>query len=1145
MEALFLKLVNMSITASWLVLTVIAVRLLFRKTPKWILCLLWGLVAIRLVCPFSLESSLSLIPDPQPLSQNAVSTIDSGKQARGEILNANGDVVVEQYPSAPRGEILNSEGTVIIEKENGEVTYPQKAQPRSWLYYLSRIWPIGIFAMLGYTLISYCLLKRKVAAAIPVSKGIKQSEFVDSPFVLGIIRPVIYLPFHMAQGDIAYVIAHEQAHIRRKDHWWKPLGFLLLSIYWFNPLLWVAYILLCRDIEAACDEKVIGAMDKEDRRAYSTALLNCSIHRRRIAACPLAFGEVGVKERVKGVMNYKKPAFWVILTALILCVVVAVCFLTNPKDAQIVTMRADFISRTGAYLRFSCDDSLSDGEYQIGEGYYLESLNGDNWQELPRISDEEPSEPVHEITAEDAPSDAWSLLDWEQCYGRLADGTYRIRKEVTIGTDSEKSETIPVTLEFTVGGTAEEYVTDTLEEITPTGAKLYTQEKTDDLVYNGDEGIWLESYRDGQWAYLEPTEYIEPILRKEKYFIHQLIHPSSYTELDWSSLYGALPDGTYRVAREVTNTTEGDLRVCTSYAEFTIGKVYTWFDKYSENYAEQHPKETLIALPGLEGVSLSYDSSENEIRMVTAEGIEPVISGEIWIHSVFLTDLSGDGVAEICATLREEESMRVQVYDPVGRKLYELPNGEDYHYVLTKKADRLCVLKLDANYWTVTGYGQLALESGVLKVREIDSALEALTENVVSVEIWGRKFVSLASGEKFHQILKLLRNLENNVQPASQKELAAVQEDGFYFTNILVQYDLGEKRICFSENFDYVWESGSDTGFRVEDPAPLKEFAASVTSGVRDRAVSGNPFATVDAPWDWCSGIRAEVVESAKMYVCRDVSSVGNVVNISSSSGWISDETLESLVQILNKIPKSAFVPDAAPQTVYWGFRFSQDAPSSVVSVIDGVNNIAVAIQYLDGKVTMLLTDEMEKVREDSRELLEPTQLWTVEDQALADFMASVMEEPPVIHYSVGAEFEWQSPLTFETEGFSLSLRLPEGWEYAYMENPTNSGIRCRPKGVKSGWIYFSYWPGDYQPVEEDRYIMEGSYYDWTTYTSFAEADVRIPGGISTSGKIWSYKRYDLETGDYVVINDGADAWFAEYEDMIQAIELLALFSIE
>lgn len=1143
MEALFLKLVNMSITASWLVLAVIAVRLLFRKTPKWILCLLWGLVAFRLVCPFSLESSLSLIPDPQPLSLNAVSTIDSGKQARGEILDASGNVVVEQYPSAPRGEILDSEGMVVVEKKDGEVSDPQKAQPHSWPFYLSRIWPIGIFAMLGYTLVSYCLLKRKVATAIPLKRGIKQSEFVDSPFVLGIIRPVIYLPFHMAQEDRTYVIAHEQAHIRRRDHWWKPLGFLLLSVYWFNPLLWVAYILLCRDIEAACDEKVIGAMDKENRRAYSTALLNCSIHRRRIAACPLAFGEVGVKARVKGVMNYKKPAFWVILTALILCVVVAVCFLTNPKDAQIVTMRADFISRTGADLRFSCDDSLSDGEYQIGDGYFLESLTDGSWQEVTRISDEEPSEPVHEITAEDAPSDVWSLLDWEKYYGRLADGTYRIRKEVTIGTGSQKSETIPVTLEFTVGGNAEEYVTDTLEEITPTGAKLYSQEKTDNLVY--EDGIWLESYRDGQWAYLEPTEYIEPILRKEKYFIHQLIYPSSYTELDWSGLYGELPDGTYRVARDVTNTTEGDLRVCTSYAEFTIGKVYTWFDKYSENYAEQHPKETLIALPGLEGVSLSYDSSENEIRMVTAEGIEPVISGEIWIHSVFLTDLSGDGVAEICATLREEESMRVQVYDPVGRKLYELPNGEDYHYVLTKKADRLCVLKLDANYWTVTGYGQLALESGVLKVREIDSALEALAENVVNVEIWGRKFVSLASGEKFHQILKLLRDLENNVQPASQKALAAAREDGFYFTNILVQYDLGEKRICFSENFDYVWESGSDTGFRVEDPAPLKEFVASVTSGVRDRAVSGKPFATVDAPWDWCSGIRTAAVESAKAHVCLNAYNDGNTSSSTATTGWIPEETLESLIQILNRIPESTFVPDTTFQGSYGSFFLNQNAQNSAVSVIDGVNDIAAVIQYLDGKVTMFLTDEVEKVGEDSRERLEPTQLWTVEDEDLLAFMEAIAENPPVIGYSVGAEFEWQSPLTFETEGFLLSLRLPEGWEYAYTENPTDSGIRCRPKGVKSGWLYFSYWPGDYQPVEKDRYIMEGSYYDWTTYTSYADSDVRIPGGISTYGKIWSYKRYDLETGDYVIINDGADAWFAEYEDMIRSIETLALFSVE
>ena len=342
MEALFLKLVNMSITASWLVLAVIAVRLIFKKVPKWILCLLWGLVAFRLVCPISIESSLSLIPDTEPLSQERAYAAETSKPARGDILDSEGNVIVERNPAA-NGDILDSEGNVIVGIQAGIRTYPETEQTHGWMYFLSRIWLIGFCVMLAYTAVSYYLLKRKVATAIPLKRGIKLSEYVDTPFVLGIIRPVIYLPVGMAEGDMTYVIAHEKAHIRRRDHWWKPLGFGLLSIYWFNPVLWVAYILLCRDIEAACDEKVIQDMEKDERRAYSTALLNCSIHRRRIAACPLAFGEVGVKERVKGVMNYKKPAFWVILIALIISVIVAVCFLTNPKTEEDDTSGYDLI----------------------------------------------------------------------------------------------------------------------------------------------------------------------------------------------------------------------------------------------------------------------------------------------------------------------------------------------------------------------------------------------------------------------------------------------------------------------------------------------------------------------------------------------------------------------------------------------------------------------------------------------------------------------------------------------------------------------------------------------------------------------------------------------------------------------------------
>ena len=332
MNELFLKIINMSITASWLVLAVIAVRLVSQKTPRWILCLFWGLVAVRLICPFSIESRLSLIPDAEQLLQDVAYSAETVKQARGDIQDSEGNVILERHQPAARGEILDSDGNVIAEKNVGTVSDPRATQIKSWIHYPARIWLIGISVMLVYTLVSYYLLKRKVATAIPIRSGIKQSEFVDSSFVLGIIRPVIYLPFGMTERDMTYVIAHEQAHIRRKDHWWKPLGFLLLTIHWFNPLMWLAYVLLCRDIELACDEKVIKDLSNEQRADYTQSLVACSVNRRMIAACPLAFGEVGVKGRVKSVMNYRKPAFWIILVSIVACVVVAVCFLTNPKQ---------------------------------------------------------------------------------------------------------------------------------------------------------------------------------------------------------------------------------------------------------------------------------------------------------------------------------------------------------------------------------------------------------------------------------------------------------------------------------------------------------------------------------------------------------------------------------------------------------------------------------------------------------------------------------------------------------------------------------------------------------------------------------------------------------------------------------------------
>ena len=312
MSELFLKIVNMSISASWVVIAVLTLRFCLKKAPKWVNVLLWGIVAARMVFPFSIESVLSLIPSAETISPTVMMeqtpSVQTGVPALNHVINP---VISSSFTPAP-----------------GASANPLQI----WIPILTGIWLFGIAALFLYSAVSYWRLHRKVCEAVILRGNIYQSEKVCSPFVLGIIKPKIYLPYHMDSREMDHVIAHEQTHIRRKDHWWKPLGFLLLTIHWFNPLMWLSYILLCRDIELACDEKVIREMGNEQRADYTQALVACSVNRRVIAACPLAFGEVGVKERVKSVMNYKKPAFWIVLASVIVCAAAAVCFLTNPKS---------------------------------------------------------------------------------------------------------------------------------------------------------------------------------------------------------------------------------------------------------------------------------------------------------------------------------------------------------------------------------------------------------------------------------------------------------------------------------------------------------------------------------------------------------------------------------------------------------------------------------------------------------------------------------------------------------------------------------------------------------------------------------------------------------------------------------------------
>ena len=311
MSGIFLKLLNLSISASWLVLVVLALRLVLKRAPKWVNVLLWGMVALRLMLPFSIESALSLIPSAETLSPEVVQfdpapTITSGVEF---IDNAVNPSLSESFAAAP----LASVNPLYV-----------------WTYLAGWVWLIGLAAMLAYALVSYLRLRRRVSASIPLRESIYVCDEVPSPFILGIVRPRIYLPSALDEAQRGSVLSHERAHLARHDHWWKPLGFALLAVYWFNPLLWLAYTLLCRDIELACDERVLRGMDAGQVKDYSSALLACSVPRRMLAACPLAFGEVGVGARVKNALRYKKPAFWVVAASVAVCVVVAVCFLTDP-----------------------------------------------------------------------------------------------------------------------------------------------------------------------------------------------------------------------------------------------------------------------------------------------------------------------------------------------------------------------------------------------------------------------------------------------------------------------------------------------------------------------------------------------------------------------------------------------------------------------------------------------------------------------------------------------------------------------------------------------------------------------------------------------------------------------------------------------
>ena len=311
MDSLFITILNNAIVASWLIAAIILLRLVFKKVPKWVHCMLWILVAVKLLLPINIETPFGFLPKTKPIPEKItvaeVPTVDTGISGIDESINF----------------------TLAKNMSRDNIEYVTVTPMGVYMYIASLIWLTGIIIMLAYFIISFLVIRHKVSASIRTASNIYECDEIVSPFILGLISPKIYLPSGLDARVKECVIAHENVHISRRDYLWKPLGYVILAIYWFNPLCWISYILLCRDIEYACDEKT--TKDKEDswRADYCQALLDCSVQKKMITACPVAFGEVSVKNRIKKVLDYKKPAFWFVAIAIVACLCIAVCFMTS------------------------------------------------------------------------------------------------------------------------------------------------------------------------------------------------------------------------------------------------------------------------------------------------------------------------------------------------------------------------------------------------------------------------------------------------------------------------------------------------------------------------------------------------------------------------------------------------------------------------------------------------------------------------------------------------------------------------------------------------------------------------------------------------------------------------------------------------
>lgn len=644
MNAVFLKVLNMSAAASWLIGAVVLLRLLLKSSPRWVVCLLWAVAAVRLVCPLSFESRVSMIPSAEVIPQTVITENSFDIRTGIEAI----DVPVNEYLGDHYYE------GVTVPTDNGA----------NVMGVLALVWIAGMVLLTGYAVFSYGRLRRRMATAVRLRDNIFQSENVDSPFVMGLILPKIYLPFGMEEGQMAHVIRHENAHIARRDHWWKPLGYWVLALHWFNPLVWLGYILFCQDLELACDERAVRSLDGPGRAEYTEALVRYSLRQRAVAACPLAFGEVGVKARVRSILNYRKPAFWAVVAAVAVCICVCLCFLTDPVTERTLAMAGTNVAdlEPGKIVRW-----IEESEKVSGSGIYT---NGNNFG-------------LH-LNGDFTWADSQTVRYFYYESDTIRSGQLRIFPD-------EGEYFLPESGEWTQQAsiyTLRNYL----------DAVKYLPQAEISALCPGAGGYILSHVEEGT-----PGDYDRVITYDpggageiDGWYIHLQIQP--------------LWDG-HGTGEDVVDVFYGD----------RTGEkgVLRWFDR-SDLYGNIAPV-SLEAFPGV-----TFRTGGGTIYALvtdpeTGESGESVLMTGMPIDNAWFCDITGDGLPEICATSYFGSGLideRVQIYDYARNQRWELQNRGIHDFRLCESEGWLCVERRNCAEEPVLDSSRLMCRDGAIMLED-------------------------------------------------------------------------------------------------------------------------------------------------------------------------------------------------------------------------------------------------------------------------------------------------------------------------------------------------------------------------------------------------------------------------------------------